>query len=87
MNELATTKMSTKGQVVIPEAVRNRLGLHAGAQFVVLGEDDVLIMKTISKPSMREFDSLIKKTRKQASSAGLKHADIEEAITAARSKE
>lgn len=87
MNEIATTKMSSKGQVVIPEAVRKRLGLHAGSQFVVLGEDDVLIMKTISKPSMREFDSLVRKARKQARSAGLKHSDVEEVIAATRSGE
>lgn len=86
MNELATTKMSSKGQVVIPEVVRKSLGLQAGSQFVVLGEDDVVIMKTINKPPMRDFDALIKKTRKQARSAGLKHSDIEDAITAVRSE-
>ncbi|MBI5525368.1 MAG: AbrB/MazE/SpoVT family DNA-binding domain-containing protein [Deltaproteobacteria bacterium] len=29
--------MSSKGQVVIPETVRNELGLKTGSQFVVLG--------------------------------------------------
>ena len=43
METLATTRMSSKGQVVIPEAVRTRLGLEAGAQFVVVGEDDLVI--------------------------------------------
>ncbi len=85
MSELATTKMSSKGQVVIPEAVRKRLGLQAGSQFIVIGEDDVVIMKTIKKPSIKDFDALIRKTRKQARSAGLKHSDIEYAITAVRS--
>lgn len=86
MKELATTKMSSKGQVVIPEEIRERLGLQAGSQFVVLGENDVVIMKTVNKPSMKDFDSLIKKTRKQARSAGLKQSDIEETITAVRSE-
>ena len=38
MTGLATTKMSSKGQVVIPEEIRKRLGLKAGSQFVVVGE-------------------------------------------------
>ena len=39
----ATTKMSSKGQVVIPEEIRRRLKLKTGAQFVVIGEDDVVM--------------------------------------------
>jgi AbrB family looped-hinge helix DNA binding protein len=38
MSEAATTKLSSKGQVVIPEEIRKKLGLEPGAQFVVLGE-------------------------------------------------
>ena len=42
MASLATTKMSSKGQVVIPEDIRKRLGFRAGSQFVVVGEKDVI---------------------------------------------
>ena len=59
MAELATTKMSSKGQVVIPEDIRKRLGLEAGSQFVVIAGKDAVILKTISPPSMDEFDELI----------------------------
>lgn len=48
MTNLAITKMSSKGQVVIPEEIRNRLGLEAGAQFVLVTDNDTLIMKAIS---------------------------------------
>jgi AbrB family looped-hinge helix DNA binding protein len=34
----ATTKLSSRGQVMIPEEIRNRLGLEPGVQFVVVGE-------------------------------------------------
>ena len=43
MANLSTTKMSSKGQVVIPEDIRKRLKLRAASQFVVVGDDDVVI--------------------------------------------
>jgi AbrB family looped-hinge helix DNA binding protein len=86
MGTLATTKMSSKGQVVIPEEVRKRLNLKAGAQFVVVGENDVVILKAISPPSLQEFDDLIAKARRKAKTAGLKQADIQEAIAKARGR-
>lgn len=86
MANVATTKMSSKGQVVIPEDIRKRLKLKAGSQFVVVGEDDMVILKTISPPSMEAFDSLIYEARRQARQAGLKKYDIAAAIAKVRSR-
>ena len=85
MPNLATTKMSSKGQVVIPEGIRKRLGLKAGAQFVVVGDRDVVILKAIRPPSMEDFDALISEARKQARKAGMKRTDINAAVAKARS--
>src|SRR6185436_3532345 len=84
METVATTRMSSKGQVVIPEAIRKRLKLEEGAQFVVVGDADVIILKAISQPDLGEFDTLIKQARQQAKTAGLKRKDIQSAITKAR---
>jgi AbrB family looped-hinge helix DNA binding protein len=86
MADFATTKMSSKGQVVIPEDIRKRLKLKAGSQFVVVGEYDVVILKTISPPSLGEFDALIVEARRQAKKAGLKKSDITNAIAKARGR-
>ncbi len=86
MANVATTKMSSKGQVVIPENVRKQLNLKAGAQFVVVGEKDVVILKSISLPSLDEFDDLIAKARKRGKQAGIKKSDIGDAILKARGK-
>ena len=65
----STTKMSSKGQVVIPEEIRNQLGLEPGTQFVVVGDRDVVILKALNPPSLSDFDGLIgeaRRLRKQA---------------------
>ena len=86
MANVSTTKMSSKGQVVIPENIRKQLNLRAGAQFVVVGEKDVVILKSISPPSLDEFDDLIAEARKKAKQAGIKKSDINDAILKARGK-
>jgi AbrB family looped-hinge helix DNA binding protein len=86
METLATTRMSSKGQIVIPEPIRKRLNLKAGAQFVVVGENDVVILKAITAPSMDNFDALIQQARQQARNAGLKRSDITRAVTKARGR-
>jgi AbrB family looped-hinge helix DNA binding protein len=86
MTEIATTKMSSKGQVVIPEDIRKRLGLRPGSQFVVVGERDTVILKTISPPTMEEFDSLVAQARRQARRAGLKRSDVKAAVKKVRNE-
>lgn len=86
MSNLATTKMSSKGQVVIPENIRKRLKLKTGAQFVVVGDNDVVILKVISPPSMKEFDQLISDARKQSKKVGLKKLDLSAAVSKVRNQ-
>ncbi len=86
MPNVATTRMSSKGQVVIPEDIRKQLRLKAGSQFVVVGKDDVVILKAISPPAMEEFDSLITAARKGARQAGMKRSDVAGAIARVRGR-
>ena len=86
MQTLTTTRMSSKGQVVIPEEIRDRLGLQSGTQFVVVGDRDVVILKAISAPSMKEFDNLIALARQQARRSGLRKSDIAAAVAKVRGR-
>jgi AbrB family looped-hinge helix DNA binding protein len=78
--------MSSKGQIVIPEEIRNRMGLQSGTQFVVVGDRDVVILKAISVPSMKEFDNLIAQARQQARKSGLRKSDVDAAIAKVRGR-
>ena len=83
---LATTKMSSKGQVVIPELVREQLGLKTGAQFVVLGHGDTVLLKVITPPSRTEFDAALSRLRKAAKLAGRKPSDVAKVIAEVRGR-
>ncbi len=50
--EAQVTKMSSKGQVVIPEGVRNSMQLAAGSLFVVYGrkDSDSILLKKLELP-------------------------------------
>ena len=86
MPTLTTTRMSSKGQVVIPEEIRDRLGLQSGTQFIVVGDRDVVILKAISTPSMKDFDNLIAKAREQARKSGLKRSDVDAVVAKVRGR-
>ena len=72
----------------------NRPGQHSspsgylrwpGTQFVVLGEDDTVVLKPISAPSMREFDEIVAHASRAASEAGLRRSEVAAAIRSVRS--
>lgn len=86
MGTVATTRLSSKGQVVIPEDVRKALGLEVGAQFVVMGEGDTVVLKRIAVPAKSELKALIGKVRSQARRAGVKRADVVEATRRVRGR-
>jgi AbrB family looped-hinge helix DNA binding protein len=84
MAAYSTTKMSSKGQVVIPEEIRETLHLKEGDQFIVIGKGDAVILKSITPPSMDQFDEMLAEARTQAKKAGLKKSDIKAAIEKVR---
>ena len=86
MSALATTKLSSKGQVVIPEDIRISLHLKTGTQFIVIGKGDAVILKTIEEPSMDQFEDLLSSAQIEAKKAGMKKSDVKNAIFKARSK-
>ncbi|MFH1649089.1 MAG: AbrB/MazE/SpoVT family DNA-binding domain-containing protein [Candidatus Woesearchaeota archaeon] len=50
------TKMSTKGQIVIPEAIRK--GFKPGAAFVVTKTRDLIVLKPIKGMSKKQIEEM-----------------------------
>lgn len=83
---LSTTKMSSRGQVVIPEEVRKRLRLKEGSQFAVLDFRDTVMLKVIAEPSPEEFRQTLEDFRAQVKKAGIKRSEVATAVQRARRK-
>lgn len=84
MAAYATTRLSSKGQVVIPEEVRRTLGLNEGDQFLVIGQGDAVILKTITPPKIEEFQELLSQARAKGRKARIRKADLKSAIARVR---
>ena len=86
MENIEITSVSSRGQVVIPQSLRDKLKIHEGEKFVIIGEDNTIVLKKLEMPSFSGIDKLLKKTREFAKQKGLKETDVEESIREARKK-
>lgn len=86
MESIAVTRLSSKGQVVIPQEIRERMGLREGCRFVVVADRGGVFLRIIERPDMSRFDELLRSVRKKARAAGLKKSDITDAIKRVRQR-
>jgi bifunctional DNA-binding transcriptional regulator/antitoxin component of YhaV-PrlF toxin-antitoxin module len=88
MTKVMTTKMSSKGQVVLPEALRQMYGWESGTAFTILAYKGSIIMQPLKTPTEEEiaseFESAFREARQQAKAAGMTPMDISGAISGAR---
>lgn len=88
MANVMTTRMSSKGQVVLPEALRQMYGWGSGTAFTILAYKGAIIMQPLKAPSddeiAAEFEEAFAESRRQALDAGMMPADITNAVAEAR---
>ena len=81
MSEVELTKLSSKGQIVIPQQVRTELRLKEGEMFIVTGREDTIILKKLKVPSAKEmFERLHAWGVKIAKKKGLKEENLQTTI-------
>ncbi|CAG0963766.1 hypothetical protein PHYC_00870 [Phycisphaerales bacterium] len=81
---LSTTRLSSKGQVVLPGEVRDRLGLRTGSRFIVIADGDTVILKLLKPPTAGELQGLLARARAEARKAGVMGKDISRAVRRVR---
>lgn len=60
----AQTKMSAKGQVVIPKAVRERLRMRPGQLFDVVETAEGVLLRRVATPGRLSFEEALARIRK-----------------------
>lgn len=81
MSEVEITTTSIKGQVVIPQSIREELGIEPGTKFAAYGKKDIVILKKIKTPTLEDFEKLVDFGIKFAKERGIKsEKDVERII-------
>ncbi len=86
MEKVEITSISSRGQVVIPQGVRDKLNLHEGEKFVVIGEAGTIILKKLEMPSFKGVDKLLERTREFVKTKNIKPKEVNEAVKRVRSR-
>ncbi len=77
---VGTIKMSSKGQVVIPQDIRDELNASEGTVFAVIGSKDSVILKKIETPSkedlIKELEKIAKEGKRKLQARGIKETDL-----------
>ena len=79
----ATTRVSSKGQVVIPETVKKAAGVREGEDLLVVAIGDTIVMKKLSAVTFREIAKPIWRTVR---AMGLSGEELDELIEEAKAQ-
>ena len=80
MTEVELTKMSTRGQIVIPQDIRTEMQLKAGEAFAIARTGDTLVLKRVTAPSkeelLAELKAMVTEGSKHVKKLGIKEKDV-----------
>lgn len=74
--EVQVTTTSPRGQVVIPQEIREGMKIEAGTRFAVYGRGDTIIFKRMELPTVKDFEKLAKFGNEFAKKKGIREADV-----------
>ena len=74
--EVQITTTSPKGQVVIPQEIREHMKIESGTKFAVYGRGDTIIFKRVELPTIKDFEKLARFGRTFVARKGIKKKDV-----------
>lgn len=86
MNQIQVTSVSSKGQVVIPNDIRETMGISIGMKLFIFTDGDHLLLKPIKAPQFSVFKNLIKESKKCLTTTGFKKSNLKKLIKQVRNE-
>ncbi|MCJ7720008.1 MAG: AbrB/MazE/SpoVT family DNA-binding domain-containing protein [Candidatus Hadarchaeum sp.] len=83
---LAVIKTSVKGQLVIPQKIRQELGIKDGQLMIVYSAGDRIILKKVKEPEPGLFSMLAEPIRVKVKERKITRRDVEHAIRDVRGR-
>lgn len=81
---VSITKMSSRGQVVVPEEIRSELHIEEGTVFFVYAHGNSIILKKADIPkkedAFKRLEESIAKTSEHVKKLGIKEEDVVDII-------
>ncbi|MFT4304606.1 MAG: AbrB/MazE/SpoVT family DNA-binding domain-containing protein [Candidatus Woesearchaeota archaeon] len=85
--QVELTRISEKGQIVIPSSLRKEMKINRSDQFMIFGQDGTVILKKIEKNVFKKtFDEISKPLQKVSKQAKLSRTDLMRSIKDVRKK-
>ncbi|MBU0957393.1 MAG: AbrB/MazE/SpoVT family DNA-binding domain-containing protein [Nanoarchaeota archaeon] len=79
-------KLSSKGQIVIPFELREKMKLQEGNLFVISDSGDSICMKKIELPKIKSWKEATKPFRDAAKRSNFSEEELKELIAESRSR-
>jgi AbrB family looped-hinge helix DNA binding protein len=71
------TKLSSKGQIVIPLEIRKNFDLKEGTPFVLITNDDTICLKKMEMPKVKSWADATKPFKEAAKKSNFKKEDLD----------
>ena len=88
--DVEITKITSKGQVVIPQDIRDKAGIQEGERFFVYVSDDSIVLKRTkhleASKDVKKFNEVFGDMWRTAKQRGITRQDVESEISALRAK-
>jgi AbrB family looped-hinge helix DNA binding protein len=79
--ETGFTKLSSRGQVVIPQGIREGMGLAEGTPFAVSRRKNIIILRAMETPDVeKELERILNWGHQYAKEKGIKPEDVQTVI-------
>jgi antitoxin PrlF len=83
---VSITKISSKGQVVIPSEIREKMNLEEGNLLIISDSDDSICMKKIELPKISSWREATKPFRDAAKKSNFSNDDLKKLIEESRAR-